>query len=118
MDSDSDSETPGAETLGAAVIAPGATLTTARSLIEEEFLPRPTVLIGTSTTLWDNVKRDVCPSCGNRRLRTYEYCLRCDAWGLGHLLVDRKIVDVYVRQFSQKAAGLRLGVPVRLRGTS
>lgn len=51
-------------------------------------LPYPTVLLGAGTALWDNVQHAVCPGCGNRELKLYEYCLRCDAWG-GSTLMER-----------------------------
>jgi hypothetical protein len=52
-------------------------------------LPEPPVLRGESS-IWDGSERDpnpeTCPSCGGRDLQPHEYCLRCDNWGLQHLI--------------------------------
>jgi hypothetical protein len=52
-------------------------------------LPFPTVLLGLSIS-WDGPEitatRRHCRSCGGRRLKAHEYCLKCDNWGLERLL--------------------------------
>lgn len=65
--------------------------------LDDSALPYPTVLLGAGSALWDNVKHDVCPGCGGRQLEAYEFCLRCDNWGMDRFLgVKNRAVKVHL----------------------
>ncbi len=86
-----------------ALPAPGACLDDLDSepVLSEEnpngptFWPAPTQLLGERLTPWPGpgpvaerpgeVSKS-CPVCQGRRLGPHQYCLRCDRWGLDHLL--------------------------------
>lgn len=69
--------------------------------LDENFLPYPTMLLGVGIALWDNIEHRVCPGCQNRELETYEYCLRCDRWGMDRQMQTRP-VRTKVQAFAQR----------------
>ena len=61
-----------------------------------ETLPRPTLLLGQGLTPWPGPaigpgEVGPCPGCGSGRLGPQMYCLRCDRWGLDHLVEESRI---------------------------
>jgi hypothetical protein len=74
--------------------------------IDENSLPFPTVLIGSSTTVWDNVRHAKCPACGGRDLKPHEYCIFCDAWG-GEKLLEKRRQNIITRKYRERRAAQR-----------
>lgn len=78
--------------------------------LDEFSLPYPTVLLGIGAALWDNVKRDVCPGCNNRRLKPCEICLRCDRWGLDHLLQEKRRRPIIINSYKENRISIHNGI--------
>jgi hypothetical protein len=58
-----------------------------------ERTPRPAILIGEGLIPWPGPREALdatCPVCADRPLRPRMYCLRCDRWGMDHLLFPNR----------------------------